>query len=105
MYMKDTHVNYDALAPTYNQRFEEDKDRPATARALLELAGNLNAQRVLEVGCGTGKISAEIMRHVPAVTVADISELLAREVAARLHCSYLTLDCLDMKILQLLSFN
>jgi ubiquinone/menaquinone biosynthesis C-methylase UbiE len=58
--MKDTHVNYDALAPTYNQRFEEDKDRPETARALLELAGNLNAQRILEVGCGTGRWLAEL---------------------------------------------
>ncbi len=58
--MKDTHVNYDALAPTYNQRFEEDKDRPATARTLLELAGNLNAQRILEVGCGTGRWLAEM---------------------------------------------
>lgn len=60
-----SHVDYDALAPTYNQRFEEDKDRPATARALLELAGNLNAQHVLEVGCGTGRWLAEM--H----TVAD----------------------------------
>ncbi len=58
--MKDTHVNYDALAPTYNQRFADDNDRPATARALLELAGNLNAQRVLEVGCGTGRWLAEL---------------------------------------------
>ncbi|HQE91293.1 MAG TPA: methyltransferase domain-containing protein [Anaerolineae bacterium] len=58
--MKDTHVNYDALAPTYNRRFEEDKDRPATARTLLELAGNLNVQRVLEVGCGTGRWLAEL---------------------------------------------
>ncbi len=58
--MKNTHVNYDALAPTYNQRFEEDKDRPETARALLELAGDLNAQRVLEVGCGTGRWLAEL---------------------------------------------
>lgn len=58
--MKDTHVNYDALAPTYNQRFEEDKDRPQTARALLELASDLNAQRILEVGCGTGRWLAEL---------------------------------------------
>ncbi|HOU14979.1 MAG TPA: class I SAM-dependent methyltransferase [Anaerolineae bacterium] len=54
------HVNYDALAPTYNQRFEKDKDRPETARALLELADSLNAQRILEVGCGTGRWLAEM---------------------------------------------
>lgn len=54
------HVDYDALAPTYNQRFADDKDRPATARALLELAGNFNAQRILEVGCGTGRWLAEL---------------------------------------------
>ncbi len=58
--MTNKHVNYDALAPTYNQRFEEDKDRPETARALLELAGKLNAQRILEVGCGTGRWLAEL---------------------------------------------
>ena len=35
--MNDKHVDYDALAPTYNQRFEDDKDRPQTARVLAEL--------------------------------------------------------------------
>lgn len=58
--MKDAHVNYDALAPTYNQRFEEDKDRPATAHALLDLAHSLGAQTILEVGCGTGRWLAEL---------------------------------------------
>ncbi len=55
-----SHVNYDALAPTYNQRFVGDKDRPATARALTDLALNLGAQTVLEVGCGTGRWLAEM---------------------------------------------
>jgi SAM-dependent methyltransferase len=63
--MQDTHVNYDALAPTYNQRFADDKDRPATARALRDLARTLGAQTILEVGCGTGRWLAEMR------TVAD----------------------------------
>ncbi len=58
--MKDTHVNYDALAPTYNQRFADDKDRPATARALLDLVHARNAQTILEVGCGTGRWLADL---------------------------------------------
>jgi ubiquinone/menaquinone biosynthesis C-methylase UbiE len=58
--MKDTHVDYDTLAPTYNQRFADDNDRPATARALIDLARNLGAQSILEVGCGTGRWLAEL---------------------------------------------
>lgn len=58
--MTNKHVNYDALAPTYNQRFANDTDHPATARALANLARDLSAQAILEVGCGTGRWLAEI---------------------------------------------
>lgn len=81
--MTNKHVNYDALAPTYNQRFEEDKDRPVTARVLLELAGNLNAQRVLEVGCGTGRWLAE-MRTLTAHSYGlDPSKGMLTQACAR----------------------
>lgn len=53
--MKDTHVDYDALAPTYNQRFSDEHDRLATARALTDMVHRLDAQTILEVGCGTGR--------------------------------------------------
>jgi ubiquinone/menaquinone biosynthesis C-methylase UbiE len=47
------HVNYDAIASTYNQRFEEE--RPSgTLMALEELVRVSKAGRILEVGCGTG---------------------------------------------------
>lgn len=63
--MFNKHVNYDTLAPTYDQRFANDHDRPATARALIDLAHHLGAQTILEVGCGTGRWLAELR------TVAD----------------------------------
>lgn len=53
-------VDYDSLAETYNMRFEADKDRPQTALALDELARQLKAHTILEVGCGTGRWIAQL---------------------------------------------
>jgi len=57
-------VDYDRLAPTYNERFE-DNQRSGTAAALRALAQDLARQlgrtpRILEVGCGTGRWLAEL---------------------------------------------
>jgi ubiquinone/menaquinone biosynthesis C-methylase UbiE len=46
-------VNYDAIASTYNLRFAE-KRRSGTLLALEGLLQVSGAERVLEVGCGTG---------------------------------------------------
>ena len=46
-------VDYDRIAPTYNQRFSTGGGLRDTAAALLALAAELDAERVLEVGCGT----------------------------------------------------
>lgn len=52
--MSRSRVDYDTLAPTYNQRFVVS-DRPAMAAALQSLATESSARRILEVGCGTGR--------------------------------------------------
>jgi ubiquinone/menaquinone biosynthesis C-methylase UbiE len=52
-------VNYDQVAPTYNRRFSNQKDRPIAA-ALIELVRESGARRVLEVGCGTGRWLADL---------------------------------------------
>jgi ubiquinone/menaquinone biosynthesis C-methylase UbiE len=48
-------VDYDKVAPTYDQRFACYAEAPeGVAAALIELAGQLQAGRILEAGCGTG---------------------------------------------------
>ena len=47
-------VDYDRIAATYNRRFYGEGQR-GTAVALLALARELEADRELEVGSGTGR--------------------------------------------------
>ena len=51
--MMNPRVNYDQLAATYNQRYTTS-GMDGVAIALLSLAQELDAKRILEVGCGTG---------------------------------------------------
>ncbi|MFN2283985.1 MAG: class I SAM-dependent methyltransferase [Anaerolineae bacterium] len=88
--MKDTHVDYDALAPTYNQRFADDNDRPATARALINLARNLNARAILEVGCGTGRWLAELRTVADRCYGLDPSKGMLAQARNRATPIYLT---------------
>jgi ubiquinone/menaquinone biosynthesis C-methylase UbiE len=53
-------VNYDQVAPTYNRRFSNQKDRPI-AVSLIELVRESRARRVLEIGCGTGRWLADLL--------------------------------------------
>jgi ubiquinone/menaquinone biosynthesis C-methylase UbiE len=60
--MPDRSVNYDQVAPTYNRRFEGQKERPI-ASALLDLVRASSARQVLEVGCGTGRWLADLLAY------------------------------------------
>ena len=57
------HVDYDAVASTYNRRFAEER-RNGTLQALREMTQAMGGDRVLEVGCGTGHWLASL-RGVP----------------------------------------
>jgi ubiquinone/menaquinone biosynthesis C-methylase UbiE len=46
-------LNYDNIAPQYNQRYDSSA-LPERANALFELVQRVEAQRILEAGCGTG---------------------------------------------------
>jgi SAM-dependent methyltransferase len=50
--MTEPRVDYDLIALTYDQRFAADQTE-GVGSALLSLALRLNADRILEVGCGT----------------------------------------------------
>ncbi|MCL5996201.1 MAG: class I SAM-dependent methyltransferase [Chloroflexi bacterium] len=47
------HVDYNRIAPSFNQRYVTSP-LEGVKSALLALARDLNASRILEVGCGTG---------------------------------------------------
>lgn len=51
--MKKDYLNYDKIAHQYNQRYPQSQDWER-GQALLSLAKKINAQHILEVGCGTG---------------------------------------------------
>ncbi len=53
------HVNYEEIAPTYNQRYVVNP-LPQVAATLRALVQDLSPARILEVGCGTGRWLAEL---------------------------------------------
>jgi ubiquinone/menaquinone biosynthesis C-methylase UbiE len=68
----DRRVNYDKVAPTYDQRYSSGE--PAgIATALLDVSRRVKAERALEVGCGTGHWLSVIQPCVPYVCGLDLS--------------------------------
>jgi ubiquinone/menaquinone biosynthesis C-methylase UbiE len=75
-------VDYDQLAPTYDRRYMGGR-RSGTAAALTKLARQVAAERVLEVGCGTGRWLAELKAGVPAVWGLDLSTGMLEQAQGR----------------------
>src|SRR6266850_350603 len=70
--MTDARVNYDQIAPTYNQRYTVSQFE-GIAAALCSLTQDVRAERVLEVGCGTGRWLAELHPVARQVYGMDLS--------------------------------
>jgi SAM-dependent methyltransferase len=88
--MAHTHVNYDQLAPTYDQRYTVGRFE-GIATALRSLAQDVSAARILEVGCGTGRWLAELLPVAREIYGIDLSPGMLQQARQRLES--LTLIC------------
>ena len=86
---KDSHtrLDYDRIAPRYDQRFA-DSHMDQVAGALQALAQEVEAKRILEVGCGTGRWLADLSPKRRVLVGLDLSTGMlqqAREKNERFH--------------------
>lgn len=70
--MKRPTVDYDHLASSYNKRFEHDPSS-GIVQALQQLVESAGAERILEVGCGTGQFLAQLSSRPMAAVGLDLS--------------------------------
>ncbi|MGD2104199.1 MAG: class I SAM-dependent methyltransferase [Anaerolineae bacterium] len=78
----DTRVDYDRIAPSYNERYAVS-DTEQISHALIVLAEELTAERTLEVGCGTGRWLADLQPVARQVCGLDPSSGMLREALER----------------------
>src|SRR5262245_30818182 len=70
--MNSSHLNYDAIASDYNQRYPSTQQWER-GKALLQLARRQKADSILEVGSGTGYWLNLLGQVTPSVFGADFS--------------------------------
>jgi len=78
----ERHVNYDEIAPSYHERYNV-RPLAGVAAQLRTLVQDLAAQRVLEVGCGTGRWLEEIAPLVSEMHGLDASAMMLTEARKR----------------------
>ena len=88
--MATTRVNYDQIAPTYNQRYTVN-EFTGISTALRSLTQAVGAERILEVGCGTGRWLAELQPIARQVYGMDLSLGMLQQ--ARQRSELLSLLC------------
>jgi SAM-dependent methyltransferase len=89
-------ARYDAIAHFYESVVGDDLTDPVTS-ALLDMVPALHGAKVLDVGCGHGRVARELARRGAAVIGVDVSRALldkarAAERREPLGVSYLELD-------------
>jgi len=77
-------VDYDRIAPTYNQRYEASH-MDGVLSALRTLLRDLEADRILEVGCGTGRWLGDLSPERCQGVGLDPSSGMLKEVGKRNH--------------------
>jgi len=86
--LPDEHVDYDRIAPSYDQRFMDNRLDGVVA-ALRALARDLQAERILEVGCGTGRWLDDLAPEDRHLYGLDLSRGMLNEARGRCHLLHL----------------
>ena len=76
-------LNYDEIAPAYNQRYDSSPV-PERVKALLGLVNQIKAQRILEVGCGTGFWLDQLASRAKTTCGLDYSLGMLKQAKGRL---------------------
>lgn len=76
------HVDYDEVAATYDQRYARGAP-VGIAEALVAIATDIHAERVLEVGCGTGQWLAALAGGDRRVYGVDLSNRMLEKARTR----------------------
>ena len=87
-------ARYDAIADLYDDAVGDDLGDPAAA-ALLELLSDVRGVRLLDLGCGQGRLSRELARRGAAVTGVDISTALLAKARAAEEIEPLGIDYVE----------
>jgi SAM-dependent methyltransferase len=74
-------VNYERLASGYDERYPLPAEQEPRGRALIELAAQVNARRILEVGCGTGHWLQGLRSSAAGRYGLDFSEGMLKKAA------------------------
>jgi len=82
--MPHDRVNYEKIAPTYDQRYGA-LEYEGVASALLSLAQDAAAERILEVGCGTGHWVAQLRPSSEHIYGLDLSAGMLEQADQELH--------------------
>lgn len=96
-------ARYDEVADFYEQFAPDVYDDPPLA-TLLQITGDVRGLRLLDLACGTGRLTRELARRSGQLVGVDISAALiekacARETASPLQISYVHADAADPETL------
>lgn len=79
-------VNYEVIADSYDARYTLPADQEPRGQALIELAARIHAQRILEVGCGTGHWLSGLVPTGAQLTGLDLSLGMLNQTRKRQQC-------------------